>query len=186
MIDFFIFSKDPRSVSPPVTVQSILVVEDDAIVALMNYELLTKAGYTVPQMFASGEDLLDHLECSELPDLILMDIGLDGKIDGIETARRVRERYNVPVIFLSSYVDDQRRMWAKEISPYRYVVKPVIENQLMETIGDALGKNMPGGEKGRSSRSCSPVVVENRPRALTRFFRSSSIRDFPDFVLFSE
>jgi CheY-like chemotaxis protein len=123
-----------------VTDRSIFVVEDDAIVALMNYELLTKAGYTVPQMFASGEDLLDYLEGSDLPDLILMDIGLDGKIDGLETARRVRERYKIAVIFVSSYADDERKMKAQEISPYQYVVKPVVEHQFIEIIGNTLRK----------------------------------------------
>ena len=120
------------------TKPSILVVEDDGLIALRSHELLTKQGYSVPEMFASGEDLLDHLDCSGPPDLILMDIGLDGKIDGIETARRVRERYNVPVIFLTSYSDDQRIARAKEVSPHGYIIKPFVERQLMEKIGAAL------------------------------------------------
>ena len=120
---------------------SILVVENDAIIALRHYELLTKAGYAVPEMFASGEDLLDHLGQSELPDLIVMDIGLDGKIDGIETARRVRQRHDVPVIFVSSYADDQRKAKAKEISPFPFIVKPIVESSFMETIGSALELN---------------------------------------------
>jgi CheY-like chemotaxis protein len=122
-----------------VTDPSIIVVEDDAIVALSNYELLTKSGYLVPHMFASGEDLLDHLEQSGPPDLILMDVGLNGKIDGIETARRVLQRYDVPVIILSSYSDEQRMLRAKEFSCYGYIVKPVNERQLMDTIVAALG-----------------------------------------------
>lgn len=128
------------------TNQSIFVVEDDALIALRNYELLTKSGYKVPEMFASGEDLLDYLEGSGVPDLILMDIGLSGKIDGIETARRVRERYNIPVIFLTAYIDDQRMVRAKEISPYGYIVKPVFERQLMEMIGAALRETESRGE----------------------------------------
>jgi CheY-like chemotaxis protein len=119
---------------------SIFVVEDDAIIALRNYELLTKSGYQVPHMFASGEGLLDQLERSGPPDLILMDIGLDGKIDGIETTRRVLQKYDVPVIFLSSYADEQRRLKAQEISPYGYMVKPVIEEKLMKAIEAALRK----------------------------------------------
>ena len=128
------------------TNQSIFVVEDDALIALRNYELLTKSGYEVPQMFASGEDLLDHLEMSDPPDLILMDIGLSGKIDGIETARQIRERYNIPVIFLTAYIDDQRMIRAKEISPYGYIVKPVFERQLIEMIGEALRETELNGQ----------------------------------------
>jgi two-component system, cell cycle sensor histidine kinase and response regulator CckA len=124
----------------PLPDRSILVAEDDAIIALRNYELLTRAGYMVPEMFASGEDLLDYLEGAELPDLILMDIGLNGEIDGIETARRVREQHDIPVIFVSSYVDEGRMTQDREISPYGYIVKPIVERQLMAMIGNALGQ----------------------------------------------
>lgn len=117
------------------------MVEDDAIIALRNYEMLTKAGYAVPEMFASGEDLLDYLDQSGPPDLILMDIGLDGKIDGIETARQVLQRHSVPIIFISSYADDQRKARAEAISPHGYLVKPVVEPQLMKMIGQALAKD---------------------------------------------
>ena len=125
--------------------RSILVVEDDAVIALHTYEMLTKAGYAVPGMFAAGEDLLDYLDRSGPPDLILMDIGLGGGgADGIETARRVREYRDVPVIFLSSYEDETRRARAQEISSSRFVVKPVFDHRLMEMIGDVIGKPGPG------------------------------------------
>jgi CheY-like chemotaxis protein len=126
------------------TKKTIFVVEDDGIVALSSYELLTKSGYDVPRMFASGEELLDHLEQEGQPDLILMDIGLDGKIDGIETARRVRQRYNVPVIFVSSYADDEKKARAQEIPAQGYIVKPVIEHQLMEMISEVLWRGCCG------------------------------------------
>ena len=129
-------------------IPSIFVVDDDAIIALRNCELLTKAGYDVPQMFASGEDLLEYLDLSGPPDLILMDIGLDGKIDGLETARRVRQRFDVPFIFLSSYTDDQRKARAQELSPNGYLVKPVVEQQLMKIVGEILGSAESFG-KGR-------------------------------------
>jgi DNA-binding NarL/FixJ family response regulator len=114
------------------------VVEDDAIIALRNCEFLTKSGYHVPQMFASGEDLLDYIEESGPPDVILMDINLNGKIDGIETARQVLKQHNVPVIFFSSYSDENTISRANEISPYGYMVKPVDDGQLIETIEAAL------------------------------------------------
>ncbi len=106
------------------TDKTIFVVEDDGIIALCNYELLTKSGYAVPRIFMSGEELLDHLGREELPDLILMDIGLAGKMDGIETARMVREHYDIPVVFLSSYNDDQLKAMAAAVSPFGYIVKP--------------------------------------------------------------
>jgi CheY-like chemotaxis protein len=121
------------------TEPKIIVVEDDGIIALRSHELLTKSGYEVPSMFASGEDLLDYLERSPPPDLILMDIGLDGIIDGIETARRVREKFKIPIIFLTSYSDEKRMASAQEISQWGYIVKPFVERQLIECISAALG-----------------------------------------------
>jgi two-component system, response regulator PdtaR len=120
------------------TGKSILVVEDNGIIALNSYELLTKSGFEVPGIFASGEELLDHLDRSGPPDLILMDIRLNGQLDGIETARKVRQRYDVPVIFLSSYSDDRRMAEAQDVSPYGYIIKPFIEQQLVGVIRAAL------------------------------------------------
>ena len=119
---------------------SILVVEDDGLIALRSQELLTKSGYTVADLFASGEEVLEYLECSILPDLILMDIGLSGTLNGIETARKVREKYDIPVIFLSAYSNDQRIAEAKDVSPYGYIIKPFVEPQLLGTIQDALNR----------------------------------------------
>lgn len=117
---------------------SILVVEDDGIIALRSMELLSRQGYDVPSPLASGEETLDYLETSPRPDLILMDIGLMGRMDGIETARQVRSRYGIPVIFLSAYSNEQRIAEAKEISPYGYLIKPFVEQQLLAVVRDAL------------------------------------------------
>jgi CheY-like chemotaxis protein len=119
---------------------SILVVEDDGLIALRSQELLTKSGYIVPDLFASGEEVLEYLESAVLPDLILMDIGLSGVLNGIETARKVREKYDIPVIFLSAYSNDQRIADAKDVSPYGYIIKPFVEHQLLGCIRNALSQ----------------------------------------------
>lgn len=121
------------------TEPSIYVVEDDGIIALRSHELLSKEGYVVPFMFASGEDLLEELGRSGPPDLILMDIGLAGKIDGIETACRVRKLYTkTPIIFLTAYNDENRIARAQLTMPYGYIVKPFTEHQLLESVRMAL------------------------------------------------
>ena len=126
------------------TPASILVVEDDGIIALRSHELLTTSGYAVPGMFATGEELLEYLTSAGPPDLILMDIGLIGGMDGIETARRVRERYAVPIIFVTSYSDDRRKVLAQAVSPEGYIIKPVVERDLLVRIGAALhGRRTP-------------------------------------------
>ena len=120
------------------TEKSIFVVEDDGIIDLNSYEMLTKSGYAVPEMFASGEELLDHLEQSELPDLILMDVLLAGGMDGIETARQVRDRYHVPVIFVTACSDDRTCAALKELAPDGWVVKPFIPERLFSLIACTL------------------------------------------------
>jgi two-component system, response regulator PdtaR len=119
------------------TGESILIVEDDGLIALRMQELLSNYGYQVPDPLASGEEALECLEQSN-PDLVIMDIGLLGSMDGLETARQIRERYPIPVIFLTAYADDLRIARARDISPYGYMVKPFRDDKLLGCIRNAL------------------------------------------------
>ncbi len=119
------------------TGESILIVEDDGLIALRMQELLKSSGYRVSDPVASGEEALERLSLP-LPDLIIMDIGLVGKIDGLEAARRIRSRFDIPVVFLTAYADDQRIARARDISPYGYLVKPFRDDKLISTIQGAL------------------------------------------------
>jgi CheY-like chemotaxis protein len=119
------------------TGESILIVEDDGLIALRIQELLTSSGYRVPEPLASGEEALERLSESP-PDLIIMDIGLLGDIDGLETARQIRNRYDIPVIFLTAFADDQRLARGRDISPYGYMIKPFRDEKLLGCIQSAL------------------------------------------------
>jgi CheY-like chemotaxis protein len=119
------------------TVKSILIVEDEGLIALHLIEILTNAGYRVLEPMASGEEALRHLEERAPPDLILMDITLDGSLDGIETAQQIRERYAIPVIFLTAHSNSLITARAKELSPCGYIVKPVMEKDLLEHVEKA-------------------------------------------------
>ena len=77
------------------TGQSILIVEDDGVIALRMQEMLTKSGYIVADPVAFGEDALEQI-AEKHPDLVLMDIELMGEIDGIETTRLIQERFEIP------------------------------------------------------------------------------------------
>jgi len=138
-IIIFLYSGGYKAVSS-MKGSSILVVEDDGIIALRSQELLTKNGYSVPCPFSSGEDLLEYLARAPMPDLILMDIGLMGALNGIETAREVRRRYHIPVIFLTAYSNEQRVADAREISPYGYIIKPFVEHDLLKSIEKVLAE----------------------------------------------
>ena len=119
--------------------ETILVVEDEGLIALHLTELLEKAGYRVGAPAYSGEMVLRDFEKSPHPDLILMDIALAGKLDGIETARQIREKYTIPVIFLTAYSNQNRIEQAKAVSPHGYLMKPVMEDELFAAIHRALG-----------------------------------------------
>src|SRR2546421_331426 len=95
----------------------ILIVEDEKIVARGLQRDLEGMGYTVPAIAASGEEAL-HRVAERPPDLVLMDVILKGGLDGIETSRQLRDRYRVPVIYLSAYEDDQTLRRARETEPY--------------------------------------------------------------------
>jgi PAS domain S-box-containing protein len=116
---------------------NILVVEDEPIVAKDIQVSLQRLGYRVPAMAASGEDAIRKTRESH-PDLILMDIVLKGTMDGVETAKRIREQYDVPVIYLTAYADDHTLERAKTTSPAGYMLKPYQPNELRTTIELAL------------------------------------------------
>jgi len=67
-----------------------------------------------------------------------MDIGLMGSMDGIETARQIRSRYNIPVLFITAYSGEARMAEAKEVSPAGYLIKPFVEQQLLAVVRDTL------------------------------------------------
>ncbi|MDP3177618.1 MAG: response regulator, partial [Spirochaetaceae bacterium] len=116
---------------------NIAVVEDESIVALDIKNLLERSGYIVAGMFTSGEDLLARLD--ELkPDLILMDIKIRGRLDGIETAQLVHERYGTPVVLLTAFADEATVSRAKLSQPLGYVIKPFEERELRTAVEIAL------------------------------------------------
>ena len=121
------------------SIAAILIVEDENIVALDMKMRLESLGYRVMGVVDSGAAALEFLS-SSVPDLILMDIKLKGNVDGIETARAVRERLNVPIIFVTAFTDEQTLERAKLASPYGYIVKPFHERELRIAIELALYK----------------------------------------------
>jgi len=118
----------------------ILIVEDEGIEALDLEYRLESMGYAIQGIVATGEEAVDKAE--ELrPDLILMDIMLQGEIDGVTAAERIRARLDIPVIFLTAYADEKTLQRAKITEPYGYLVKPFQERELYITIDMALYKH---------------------------------------------
>ena len=111
----------------------ILIVEDEAIVAESLNDQLIHLGYQVCGTAANGEDALRIMENSN-PDLVMMDIMLEGSMDGVEVASRIHEKKGIPVIFLSAYSDNETLQRAKVTEPFGYLIKPYKERELHTNI----------------------------------------------------
>jgi len=119
------------------TAGRIIVVEDESILALHLRQQLSKLGYEVVAVAASGETALRKI--AELrPDMVLMDIHIDGKIDGIETATRIPAEFGIAVIYVTAYADESTLERARSTTPYGYLVKPFSERDLHATLQMAL------------------------------------------------
>ena len=110
-----------------------MVVEDERIIARDLQAILQRAGYRVPSLAASGEEAIRAAEKFK-PDLILMDIVLQGEMDGISAADQIRELLGIPVIYLSSCGDPAILDRAETTEPLGYVLKPYEEKNLLTTI----------------------------------------------------
>ncbi len=115
----------------------VMVVEDERIVALHLRQQLVKLGYEVPEVATSGEQALRKVAAAR-PDLILMDIHIDGGLDGIETAARLPADDAIPVIYLTAHSEEAMLERARATRPYGYLIKPFTERELHATIQMAL------------------------------------------------
>jgi PAS domain S-box-containing protein len=120
---------------------TILIVEDDAILALDLQRMLVRLGYTVSGPLASGEEALALL-AGEPVDLVLMDIELAGAMNGIAAAEVIHRTVGVPVVFLTGFSQDPLLEQAKIAAPYGYLIKPVPERELSATLEMALHRHM--------------------------------------------
>lgn len=137
----------------------ILIVEDELIEA-MNFEsFINSSGFDVVGVASTGEDALDKV--AELkPDLVLMDIVLKGDMDGIEAAARIKEDFNVPVVYLTAHPEQSAIDRAKLTIPYGYLLKPVNKTDLINTIDLALYKHQMEGVL-KESESLYRMLFEN-------------------------
>lgn len=115
------------------TPATIMIVEDENIVALDIRYSLEKLGYSVCAVVASGEEAIVYASVEE-PDLILMDIELRGEMDGIEASDRIHQAQDVPIIYLTAYTDTKTLERAKITEPHGYVLKPFEERELHTII----------------------------------------------------
>lgn len=134
--------------------QKILILEDEEITAMTLEVFLNSLGYSISASVNSARDAYTSI-IENRPDLILCDIMIKGAVSGSEFARDVHHKYNIPIIFLTAFCDDETIAYAQDANAYGYIVKPYKENELKATLAIAFNniKN--------SSNSCNKIKFNN-------------------------
>ena len=135
----------------------IMVVEDEAVISMEIQERLTKMGHLVCGTAASGDEAVS-VATAKHPDLILMDVQLRGDVDGVQTAERIRDRIEIPVIYLTAFADDRTVERARHTEPFGYLIKPFSEKELYAAIEMALYKSSMEGKLRASQRQYATTV----------------------------
>jgi CheY-like chemotaxis protein len=138
----------------------VMVVEDERIVALNIKRRLLQLGYEVPAYVSSGAQALAKIEHA-CPDVVLMDIHIDGDMDGIETAAQIPPELQIPVIYLTAYSGDDTLQRARATKPDGYLLKPFSERELHATIQMAIARRAEGTQRATDSLPTPPKPVEN-------------------------
>lgn len=155
-------------------VPGVLIVEDEAIIAADLKQKLENAGFRVLGVEDTGEGAI--AAASELePDVVIMDVYLRGEMDGIEAARRIQERYGIPVIYLTAYSDDATLSRILESEPYGYLLKPLNTEQLQAEIEVVLENLRTTEDYSRRVREVLVTKAEEMKIEKTGIFFVSSV-----------
>ena len=157
---------------------SVLVVENDRTSALVVKNTLTSAGYEVPAIVPSGLGALEAVE-RHTPDLILMDINLEGDVDGIETAERILQRRHVPIVYLTGDSCQDSIARANKTEPSGYILKPFTPSQLTTSVQLALQRNARHreSEQARMRPCASEMSDASLLDSIEEFLTSTEVND---------
>lgn len=145
--------------------KQILIVEDERIVAEDIKMSLQRPEYAVSGTATSGEEAIKKAEKMH-PDLVLMDIVLEGKMDGIEAAATIRSRFDIPVVYLTAYADHKTLERAKITEPFGYIIKPFEDRELHSIIEIALYKHR---MERKLKKTQQELIQSEKLAALGRF-----------------
>jgi PAS domain S-box-containing protein len=144
----------------------ILIVEEEVLIAREIENSLRNLRYEVTAVVDTGESAIQKAG-TEGPDLVLIDIHINGEMDGIDTATEIRNRFGIPVIFLTAHLDEERLQRAKIAMPFGYVLKPLQERELMVTLEMAMhtaraeAERRQADEKARKTDFQLRSIIEN-------------------------
>lgn len=142
----------------------ILVVEDEMIIGAKISMQLSNLGYEVTGILPRGEEAIAHVKENNV-DIILLDIQLKGKIDGIETATQIKKQFNIPVIYLTANADEATFNRAKATAPAAFISKPFKQLDLQRAIEltiSRMGGNEPDPAAGHNLNNEEPVILNDR------------------------
>ena len=142
----------------------VLVVEDERVVALHLRQQLGRLGYSVPAMCTEGTQALNTIR-EIRPDVVLMDIHIEGDLDGIETASRIPDELRIPVIYLSAYSEEATLERARSTKPYGYLLKPFSERELHSAIQMVLERRRADNLSYESAMRLEELVAARTARA---------------------
>lgn len=117
----------------------VMIVEDEIISAMAMSQEFHDFGYVVTAQVSSGEDALEEVEKLR-PEIVIMDLNLKGEMDGIETAKQIKSRFGIPILYVTGYPDEEMRNEANVVDPIGYFVKPVAYDEIESTIDNAMNK----------------------------------------------
>jgi len=162
----------------------ILIVEDEAIVANDIQMRLKKLGYIPCAIASSGEEAIQKAAKMQ-PNLVLMDIVLKGQMNGIEAAQEIRERFGIPVVYLTAYADEKTLTRAKVTEPLGYILKPFGEGELHSSIEIALYKHEVEKKLKESEeryrelvQNANSIILRRDPKGRITFFNEFAQKFF--------
>ncbi len=117
----------------------ILIAEDEAISALSMQRALTRSGYKVCELVSTGEEAVERVK-QKKPDLVVMDVILNGSVNGVEAAMEIRSRFDIPIVFITGYEEEKLIERIKSVKYSTYLIKPFTPKALESAITHALQK----------------------------------------------
>jgi len=146
----------------------VLIVEDESIVAKDIQNILLKNNYEILGIANNADTALNYLS-QQLPDVILMDIMIKGNINGIELSHKIKEEYDVPIIFLTAYSDLPTLEKAKVIEPYAYITKPFKNSDILSAIEITLFRFKKDLERKKRKRTFVFYCRKQRSRSFCKY-----------------
>jgi CheY-like chemotaxis protein len=119
---------------------NILIAEDSPTTSEYLKDTLEKLGYRISNIVTSGNEILENIK-KDIPDIILMDIELEGSMNGVDAAELIKQSYNIPIIYLTSHDEDEILKRARITDPSAYILKPFKIRELEINISFAIYKN---------------------------------------------